>query len=86
MNRDGITDEKAPTTDDREVAQPAQWFLRGTADHDTHRGRLFGDGTVMADCGLVFRPRKALRDRGPALPGEPPDPDQVCGKCKGVGR
>lgn len=47
---------------------------------------MFGNGTVMADCGVVFRPRKALRDRGPALPGHPPDPEQVCPKCKGVAR
>ncbi|MGH3933593.1 MAG: hypothetical protein ACRDS1_01185 [Pseudonocardiaceae bacterium] len=64
----------------------AKWYLRSTADDDTHRGRLFGDGTVMADCGLVFRPMKALRDRGPALRGYPPDPGQVCPRCKEAGR
>ncbi|MGH3935727.1 MAG: hypothetical protein ACRDS1_12260 [Pseudonocardiaceae bacterium] len=68
------------------MVQAAQWYLRSTADGDTHRGRVFGNGTVMADCGVVFRPRKALRDRGPALPGHPPDPEQVCPKCKGVAR
>lgn len=67
---------------ERGTVVPARWYLRSTADHDTHRGRLFGNNTVMADCGLTFRPRKALRDRGPALPGYPPDPDQVCPTCK----
>ncbi len=79
---DGVTGEQAPPSDHT----VANWFLRSTADHDTHRGRLFGNGTVMADCGLAFKPVCALRTRGPALPGEPPDPDQVCPKCKGVAR
>ncbi|MGH3785255.1 MAG: hypothetical protein ACRDRG_01595 [Pseudonocardiaceae bacterium] len=83
---DGTTEEQAPPSSCGTVVQPAKWYLRSTADHDTHRGRLFGNGTVMADCGVVFRPRKALRDRGPALPGYPPDPDQVCPKCEGVAR
>ncbi len=82
-----MTSNNQPTTSDRGTAtQAGQWFLRSTGDRDTHRGRLFGNGTVMADCGLAFRPVKALRNRGPALPGYPPDPDQVCGKCKAVGR
>lgn len=59
-----------------------KWYVRTTADRDTHQGRLFPDGMVMAGCGLVFKPVKALRDRGPALPGYPPDPDQVCPACK----
>ncbi len=83
---DGITDEEAPPSDRGAVVQAAKWYLRSTADHDTHRGRLFGNGTVMADCGLAFKPVKALRSRGPALPGYPSDPDQVCPKCQGVDR
>lgn len=79
---EGTTSKEAPTIDRGVVVEPARWYLRSTADHDTHRGRLFSNGTVMADCGLVFRPRTALRDRGPALPGHPPDPDQVCVKCQ----
>lgn len=85
---EGTTSGEAPTGD-RVAVQAAQWYLRSTADHDTHRGRMFHDGTVMAECGVTFRPLKALRDRGPALPGYPPDPDQVCPKCKrsgGAGR
>ncbi len=58
------------------------WYLRSLGVRDTHRGRLFGNGTVMADCGVVCRPKWFLRTGGPALPGSPPDPDQVCPKCK----
>jgi hypothetical protein len=68
----------------RAVAQVAKWYVRTTADHDTHHGRLRRDGTVQAGCGLVFKPVKALRDRGPALPGYPPDADQVCPACAGA--
>jgi hypothetical protein len=64
------------------VVQLAQWYLRTTCDHDTHRGRLRRDGMVMAVCGLAFKPVTALRDRGSALPGYPPDPDQVCVRCE----
>ncbi|MGH3789083.1 MAG: hypothetical protein ACRDRG_21585 [Pseudonocardiaceae bacterium] len=63
------------------LVQAAQWYLRSGADRDTHRGRLFGNGTVMADCGLTFRPRP-LAYGAKALPGYPPDPDQVCPKCE----
>jgi hypothetical protein len=90
---DGTTSKQAPIkpscqldegcSSDRTV-QPAQWYLHSTADRDTHRGQLFGNGTVMAACGLVFRPIKPLRDRGPALPGYPPDADQVCPACAGA--
>jgi len=67
------------------------WFLRSLGDHDTHRGELRGDGTVLARCGAVFTPRPTLRIAGPppgqlvtgdlALRGNPPDPDQVCQEC-----
>lgn len=57
------------------------WYLRSTADRDTHRGTMRDDGRVHAQCGVVFRPVQALRNRGPALPGDPPDPDQVCVRC-----
>ncbi len=64
------------------VADPeAHWYVRTTADRDTHRGTLRDDGNVHAECGEVFRPIKPLRNRGPALPGEPPDPEQVCLTC-----
>ncbi len=83
--------EQAPPTDrDQHTGDnfslSAKWYLRSTADRDTHRGLLLRNGTVMADCGVVFKPLKALRDRGPALPGYPPDPGQVCPTCKGVVR
>lgn len=55
------------------------WFLQSTGDHDTHRGTLSRDG-VDALCGIRFRPRTVAFGRK-ALPGEPPDPEQVCLAC-----
>ncbi|MGH3782332.1 MAG: hypothetical protein ACRDRO_17365 [Pseudonocardiaceae bacterium] len=45
------------------------WYLRSLGDHDTHRGRMRADGTVLACCGLSFTPRPTLRIAGPP-PGE----------------
>ncbi|MGH3702282.1 MAG: hypothetical protein ACRDQ9_21015, partial [Pseudonocardiaceae bacterium] len=69
-----------------------RWYLRSLGDHDTHRGRLCDDGTVLAWCGVSFTPRPTLRVAGRppgtlvegpvALRGSPPDPDQVCGECQ----
>ncbi len=49
------------------------WYLRSTSDRDTHRGELRPDGTVAAQCGVVFRPKPLPFDRI-ALPGHPPGP------------
>jgi hypothetical protein len=58
------------------------WYLRSIGDRDTHRGTLLHpDGTVTAACGIRFRPRELLRGTT-ALPGEPPDPDQICPGCR----
>ncbi len=56
------------------------WYLRSMGDHDTHRGRLRGDGTVVALCGARF-PSSRIVPGGPALRGDPPDPDQICPEC-----
>ncbi|MFY9809432.1 MAG: hypothetical protein WCC38_18620 [Pseudonocardiaceae bacterium] len=61
--------------------RPVTWFLRSMSDRDTHRGRLQPNGTVVAACGAVFRPGDYL-PRG--LPGDPPDPEQVCPDCRRV--
>ena len=53
-----------------------RWYLRSLCDRDTHRGELRKDGTVVALCGVTFRPRLL-----PALPGQPPDPVQICPQC-----
>lgn len=68
------------------------WYLRSLSDHDTHRGRIRDDGTVLACCGVSFTPRPTLRVEGPppgelvaagpALKGNPPDPDQICPECQ----
>ncbi len=54
------------------------WYLRSTGDGDT---TLSGNGTVLAVCGAHFRPRSYVHGEGPALPGTPPDPDQICPVC-----
>lgn len=56
------------------------WYLRSTGDQDTHRGYL-RRGRVLAVCGVEFSPVRALTTRGPALPGEPSDPEQICPQC-----
>ena len=56
------------------------WYLRSLCDHDTHRGELRKDGTVVALCGVTFRPR-LLPAGAVALPGQPPDPAQICPQC-----
>jgi hypothetical protein len=54
-----------------------RWFVRSVADHETHLGCR--DGTrVQAVCGQDF-PITALTV---ALPGLPPDPQQVCPSCR----
>jgi hypothetical protein len=68
------------------------WFLRSLSDHDTHRGELRDDGSVLAHCGASFTPRPTLKVIGPppgtlatgqlALRGSPPDPDQICPQCQ----
>ncbi len=56
------------------------WYLRSLGDRDTHRGALCNDGTVVTLCGVTFRPR-LLPDSAGALPGQPPDPAQICPQC-----
>lgn len=58
----------------------AFWYLRSTGDRDTHHGHM-RRGRVLAVCGVEFSPVRALTIRGPALPGKPSDPDQICPKC-----
>ena len=58
-----------------------RWYLRSMADRDTHHGTLRGDGLVVAECGAVFEPISLPFGRL-SLPGEPPDPDQVCPTCR----
>jgi hypothetical protein len=64
------------TTDPRPL-----WFLRSLADADTHRGSYSTvTRSVRAVCGVEFEPRP-LPLGGPALPGSPLDPDQICPQC-----
>lgn len=54
------------------------WFVASLRDHDTHRGRNLTADTVTAWCGYSFRPLATLN-------GSPPDPLQVCPKCRKLG-
>ncbi|MGH3898773.1 MAG: hypothetical protein ACRDTA_11080 [Pseudonocardiaceae bacterium] len=61
------------------------WYLRSLGDHDTHRGSYsIVTRSVHSVCGVEFVPRRLLPG-GPALPGHPQDPDQVCPQCRAVG-
>ncbi|MGH3702983.1 MAG: hypothetical protein ACRDQY_26810 [Pseudonocardiaceae bacterium] len=60
------------------------WYLRSMADADTHRGHYsVVTRSVHALCGIEFIP-KELPLGGPALPGSPLDPQQVCPQCRFV--
>jgi hypothetical protein len=60
------------------------WYLRSLADADTHLGSYSTvTRSVHTLCGVEFVPRK-LPLGGPALPGSPLDPDQVCSACRGT--
>ena len=59
------------------------WYLRSMADRDTHRGAE-ADGMVTALCGAVFAPFLVFGG-GSALPGQPPDPEQICPDCYRAG-
>jgi hypothetical protein len=64
--------------------QPVNWYLRSLADADTHLGSYSTvTRSVHALCGVEFLPRP-LPLGGPALPGSPLDPDQVCPACRGA--
>ncbi len=62
------TAERSSKTDDQTRPKPT-WYLRSLGDHDTHRGELRGDGTVLAHCEASFTPRPTLKVVGPP-PGE----------------
>ncbi|MDQ3825364.1 MAG: hypothetical protein M3325_06285, partial [Actinomycetota bacterium] len=67
-------------------APELRWFVRSMADGDTHRG-YYSQATrsVHAVCGAEFVPlRIGLAGDRLALPGTPPDPAQVCPKCRRV--
>jgi hypothetical protein len=58
------------------------WYPRSLADRDTHHGEYSATArSVRARCGIEFVPLK-LADGAPlALPGDPPDPEQICPQC-----
>ncbi|MGH3528315.1 MAG: hypothetical protein ACRDQV_15820 [Pseudonocardiaceae bacterium] len=57
-----------------------RWFVRSLLDADTHRGHYSpATRSVHTVCGLEFQAPGYLLD---GLPGEPPDPQQVCPTCR----
>ena len=57
------------------------WDLASYPDHGTHRGAVVAGGAVRALCGITFEPLRLPFGGARALPGQPPDPDQVCAEC-----
>ena len=55
------------------------WYLQSYQDHDTHQGTL-NRGRVSARCDIQFVPLPIAFGRK-ALPGDPPNPDQICREC-----
>lgn len=73
-----------------------EWYVRSMGDNDTHRGRYCTTTrSVHALCGMEFMPLPiGWGGHRLALPGQPPDPEQICSDCyraqvgnlRGVGR
>lgn len=63
----------------------AEWYVRSMGDNDTHRGRYCATTrSVHALCGMEFMPLPiGWRGLRLALPGQPPDPEQICSDCAG---
>lgn len=65
------------------MKERSAWFVRSMGDADTHRG-VYSPATrsVHAMCGIEFQPVPVSwpPKLGP-LPGNPPDPQQVCPQC-----
>jgi hypothetical protein len=57
------------------------WYLCSTRDPDTHQGYL-RRGRMQAVCGVEFSLIRAMKTRGPARPGKPPDPELACPECR----
>lgn len=62
------------------------WFLRSMGDQDTHAGTYsVVTRSVHARCGAEFQPLPiGVHGDRIALPGVPPDPDQICPTCAGA--
>jgi hypothetical protein len=60
-----------------------EWYVRSMSDNDTHLGwYCTTTRNVHAVCGTEFVPlRIGWRGDRLALPGQPPDPKQVCPNC-----
>ncbi|MGH3783365.1 MAG: hypothetical protein ACRDR6_17150 [Pseudonocardiaceae bacterium] len=62
-----------------------EWYLRSAGHADAHYGRMTGDGTVSARCGVSFRPESPLFGEGHAVLPRPVDPVQCCPNCRAAG-
>ncbi|PZS31475.1 MAG: hypothetical protein DLM61_08500 [Pseudonocardiales bacterium] len=62
-----------------------EWYLRSAGHADAHYGRMTGDGTVSARCGVSFRPEPPLFEQGHTVLPRPVDPVQCCPDCRAAG-
>jgi hypothetical protein len=62
-----------------------EWYLRSAGHADAHYGRMNGDGTVSARCGVSFRPELQLFEQDHAFLRRPVDPVQCCPDCRAAG-
>lgn len=58
-----------------------QWYVRSAGRTDAHYGALAMDDTVLAKCGLMFRPQPQLFGDGPTVLAPPVDPVRCCAQC-----
>lgn len=59
-----------------------RWYVRSAGRTDAHYGALAMDGTVLAKCGLGFRPQPHMFGDGPAVLTPPVDPARCCPDCQ----
>lgn len=71
-----------PVTEGLERRGLVQWYVRSAGHADAHYGRLTGEGTVSARCGLTLRPQPHLFNRGPAVLQPPIDAARCCPRCR----
>ncbi|MBV8995198.1 MAG: hypothetical protein JO287_16210 [Pseudonocardiales bacterium] len=63
-----------------------RWYVRSAGHTDAHYGALAMDGTVLAVCGLSFRPQPHMFGDGPAVLAPPVDPVRCCPQCVAAGQ
>lgn len=78
--RPTLTRSARPASAPRTLGERAMtWYLQSLKAHDTHRGAITR-GRVHALCGIQFE-AITVAFGAEALPGQPPDPEQICPEC-----